>query len=162
MDSNGLADPYVKLHLLPGASKVTKLHFTQLQLIPLLSPIFTLQWAIDGYKLCRKDLGDLVLVQWVWASGRTRIRQAFGIFVGYCGWRRFFRIILLSSNKIFCLNEDISYNYTSLFFACWWKSEKSLMWDEQNSLQVLNMAFMIYFSSMFLSATRASSSSFFT
>lgn len=23
MDSNGLADPYVKLHLLPGASKVT-------------------------------------------------------------------------------------------------------------------------------------------
>ncbi|CAG13847.1 unnamed protein product, partial [Tetraodon nigroviridis] len=25
MDSNGLADPYVKLHLLPGASKVTKL-----------------------------------------------------------------------------------------------------------------------------------------
>uniref|UniRef100_A0A671QP52 C2 domain-containing protein n=1 Tax=Sinocyclocheilus anshuiensis TaxID=1608454 RepID=A0A671QP52_9TELE len=25
MDSNGLADPYVKLHLLPGASKSTKL-----------------------------------------------------------------------------------------------------------------------------------------
>uniref|UniRef100_A0A3B5QHV2 C2 domain-containing protein n=1 Tax=Xiphophorus maculatus TaxID=8083 RepID=A0A3B5QHV2_XIPMA len=25
MDSNGLADPYVKLHLLPGASKSNKL-----------------------------------------------------------------------------------------------------------------------------------------
>uniref|UniRef100_A0A4W4FCJ0 C2 domain-containing protein n=2 Tax=Electrophorus TaxID=8004 RepID=A0A4W4FCJ0_ELEEL len=25
MDSNGLADPYVKLHLLPGASKSSKL-----------------------------------------------------------------------------------------------------------------------------------------
>ena len=31
MDSNGLADPYVKLHLLPGASKVTKLDFTPLR-----------------------------------------------------------------------------------------------------------------------------------
>lgn len=30
MDSNGLADPYVKLHLLPGASKVTETPFLSL------------------------------------------------------------------------------------------------------------------------------------
>lgn len=44
MDSNGLADPYVKLHLLPGASKVkdaTLLHLapTSLERLAALSPL---------------------------------------------------------------------------------------------------------------------------
>lgn len=44
MDSNGLADPYVKLHLLPGASKVkdaTLLHLapTSFERFTALSPL---------------------------------------------------------------------------------------------------------------------------
>lgn len=35
MDSNGLADPYVKLHLLPGASKVKKTVDLRTQRTPL-------------------------------------------------------------------------------------------------------------------------------
>lgn len=31
MDSNGLSDPYVKLHLLPGANKVVKIHVVCLE-----------------------------------------------------------------------------------------------------------------------------------
>lgn len=33
MDSNGLADPYVKLHLLPGASKVKDAAFLRKALL---------------------------------------------------------------------------------------------------------------------------------
>ncbi|KAJ3605022.1 hypothetical protein NHX12_027073 [Muraenolepis orangiensis] len=57
MDSNGLADPYVKLHLLPGASKSNKLRTKTLK--NTLNPVWNetlLYHGITGEEMTRKSL----------------------------------------------------------------------------------------------------------
>ena len=59
MDSNGLADPYVKLHLLPGASKV--------KVTPVLHYIKFLSLLKDSLPSCpalQKRVGDFRPLWW--------------------------------------------------------------------------------------------------
>ncbi|NXL55884.1 DOC2B protein, partial [Chordeiles acutipennis] len=69
MDHNGLADPYVKLHLLPGASKANKLRTKTLRntLNPTWNETLT-YYGITDEDMIRKTLRELVIQQKSWKS----------------------------------------------------------------------------------------------
>ncbi|NXW44982.1 DOC2B protein, partial [Nyctiprogne leucopyga] len=69
MDHNGLADPYVKLHLLPGASKANKLRTKTLRntLNPTWNETLT-YYGITDEDMIRKTLRERVIQQKSWKS----------------------------------------------------------------------------------------------